>query len=115
MNIDDMQAGQEMDRLVAEATGWARWQTVNGRNAFPVATDTLHDEWQPSTNIAHAFEVLARLSELDGHWLAMMWDQGASWAVELEAQREGFKDVGRTVAETLPLAICRASLKAVRG
>jgi hypothetical protein len=117
MNIDDMQAGPEMDRLVAEATGWARWQTVNGRNAFPVATDTLHDEWQPSTNIAHAFEVAEKIREIPCYFQLEDHDidgrDGRAWVCRIGASLFLPAIVG--IGETAPLAICRASLKAVRG
>lgn len=115
MNYDEMPAGPEIDRLVAELMGWTEKPDKNGERYIADGIAVLFCErdgyvrFQPSTNIAHAMEVVEHMPT--GF---MMWDQGGCWSVEYDAGRaDGFRDVGRTVAETLPLAICRAALKAV--
>ncbi len=112
----NMPAGPAMNEAVARAIGWEHWQTINGKNGYPVATGTMHDEWQPSTNIAHAWEAAEKLHIGvlpigDGLWRAGFSDP-KSFVNWWEAAEYG---PCATIAEadTAPLAICRAALKAV--
>lgn len=113
MNIDDMPAGPEMDRLVAERVmGWEpkppRW------NGWWYYEDHRPDEdskcFQPSTNIAHAWEVVDRMKIRGDDVCLDFYRSHDQWQVSTNAPK------GRgscASADTAPLAICRAALKAV--
>lgn len=118
-----MHAGAEMDaRIATEVMGW-HWEliridnrqqnpqvygwrtTVNKGNNYRL-------DWHPSTNIAHAWEVVELMkargmvpsvdTEADGQWFVC-------WTA---ADAEGVSGCG-PYADTAPLAICRAALQAL--
>lgn len=148
MNIDDMPAGPELDRLVAEKVmGWtAAPESVATCGAWPNCWTVskhghIRNNWFPSTNIDHAWEVVERIRGLSSfkplltsaEFDALPDDQqeGGNWVypwVDVCAllDGDGFEcsiyhgagteqTLGESHADTAPLAICRAALKAVRG
>lgn len=126
MNIDELEAGPELDALVAEKVmGW-KWNIRNGVCYAEHDTFNAPDCWpafSPSTDIAAAWEVMEKLVSMDFdvdvamsskvandyskrcycHFQA--GDDNAPW-------KENFK-LAQAWALTAPLAICRAALKAV--
>lgn len=132
MNIDEMPAGLEMDALIARGVmGWHPdergefWldETGNwcGSGEFPAALPAIRNAskvipeearqaavFEPSTNIAHAMEAVDVIKK--SHNVSIQWRgdrQPGGWGVVIgEAMADG---------DSLPLAICRAALKAVRS
>ena len=106
MDIDKMEAGPEMDALVAERVmGW----TAERKPGLPhlwLPPGHFISGWSPSTDISAAWQVVEKMLEKheafhleyipDKQWYAMFW-----FATYF------------TSADTAPLAICRAALKAV--
>lgn len=146
MNIDDMEAGPDLDILIAtKVMKWRRmsWKDYHAqegaagrwRNDPPDDRDELtygwHDAsgrmlhvhaelvddyynpdypWSPSTNIAEAFELVERFADF---YLSRI-DSTCSWHCALDFSRRVEADCRwRGVADTAPLAICIAALKAV--
>ena len=131
MNIDMMEAGRELDTLVAEKV--LGWRLLNSETYEPVISDSERKdasnndgwhwegrgghseawEWRPSSKIHDAWEVLEKMSEiLDGQAISVCWgnygDEGMGASVLT------FYDHS-AVANTVPLAICRAALKVVNA
>lgn len=118
MNIDEMQAGPELDALIAtEVMGLivhprntGLWVPQGPADGIADHTPKIIGGWLPSTNIAHAMEVVEKMRlQLvpcvdEPHWFVCEGD-----CVDHGKSRFG------TIADTAPLAICRAALKAVRG
>jgi hypothetical protein len=98
---EEMQAGSVMDAAIAELVmGWRRDE--NDHRRWP-------QEWHPSTDIAAAMNVVARLRELE--WKIQMRSVlEDAWEVTLD---RGPHDTEVHFVETLPLAICQVALKAV--
>lgn len=132
--MSDMQAGEELDVLVAEKVMGAEWRDYAGgyrglvkwdmdrksygilivRNPDGSLNGSLPREWRFSADIAGAWSVLERLNAPGGEWpeshgwyVAVHNSTGAGWEAH----------VGHEVAtaETAPLAICRAALAALRA
>lgn len=122
MNYDTMQAGSEVDVLVAERVmGWTHvpdqelseggWSS----DGEPVPNACLRTEWAPSTDIGSSWMlvgerrlVLWRTSDLA--WHATL--SGDGWMNEDAVDIDGH-DGPYGHGETAPLAICRAALKAL--
>lgn len=112
-NPNDMPAGVEIDRLVAEKVLGHRWSDARWAGFYE---DAGYGHY--SSNIAHAWEVVEKLRDR-GIRLAIV-QTGAGWLV---GQDDGGGYVGEhTVdirlfssaeADTAPLAICRAALAAL--
>jgi hypothetical protein len=89
--IRNMEAGDAFDKWIAtDVMGWV-W---NG-------------QWHPSTDIAAAFEVLNKLGDVS-------WSLSPAWSLET-GKRIGFSmwlGDASVLADTAPLAICRAVLMA---
>jgi Phage ABA sandwich domain len=126
MDIDKLEAGPELDALVArEVMGWDAfgldelWHIKGKRSTDVTEWGTPHAcegvttnlMWRPSTDIASAWAVVEKMHErhcvhLDGGlgWGCKISDAGgltqATWSVVANA-------------ETAPLSICIAALKAV--
>jgi hypothetical protein len=119
MNIDEMKAGPEMDRLVAEKVmGWAIGSdgcSVEERHGRLWRGEAWEDDcyiWRPSTNIAHAWEVVEHLR---GWWTAVELksiDECCACLIEDNSGDVNERYVATAEADTAPLAICRAALKA---
>lgn len=126
MEPDKMQAGASLDRLIAEKVmGWKPIEPY-GKYLINADNDTrfvindecrslpsppMGDEFYPSTDIAHAWEVIERL-RADGWiiWIGPCADNGPDWDVQI---KRGTNYHERVTAETAPLVICRAALKTV--
>ena len=120
----DMPAGAEMDRLVAEKVmGWRPapgtylnehgdefscelWVWDGYKDDRDFAQEV--KRWHPSTNIAHAWEVVERLCEGDSRWAFSLSRDGDN-----DYHAKFFGPVSLGVAAKAPLAICRAALVAV--
>jgi hypothetical protein len=116
--IDKLEAGLELDALVAEKV--MRWR-VHPRNTahWMLRNDDDIDyllkgqvgQWRPSINIAAAWEVVEKLAD-DDLWLTLNSD----WYGKLFVAcfRRKAELVGTSLHwTTAPVAICRAALKAV--
>ena len=120
IDIDSMPAGPEMDAAVGVVVMRRSTGVINGvcrmarfDGAAEVGSRSFWEDsepWQPSTNIAHAWEVVEKLIE-----------RGYQVIVSSQSEREWGCDVvrwdRRALASqenelTAPLAICRAALKA---
>jgi hypothetical protein len=146
--IDAMEAGREMDALVAELVmGWTEihkhdemgWSGIgpNGpsNNSWRTLPSTMKsisknvctfkmEKWpyanvrKYSTDIAAAWQVVERFDRrlVDIDIRSDTQDDGELWGagfIEYFEEGEGFKAIGSAAADTAPLAICRAALKAV--
>jgi hypothetical protein len=140
MDVAHLPAGPDIDALVAETVmGWKRdepWGPKAMLEAFgkiigkpmlgpwkvgPGPLDARFDEhWKPSTNIAHAFEVVEHLRAQGVKWEIAddYLDEGlGSWFAMIESGGRGLSP-HRTIgpyADTVPLAICRVALLAKEG
>ena len=99
MDIDKMEAGPEMDALVAERVmGWKLtfqghdWE--DEENYYPV------DEYRFSTDIAAAMPLIENETDFE------IEKSGLNYTVSL------ISTMSRGTGKTLPLAICRAKLMA---
>jgi hypothetical protein len=110
MDPATIEAGDATDRLI--------WALVMGREPgkFPIGNCYNHDDdWTPSTNMAHAWDVVASRYG----WRAVLWQTSAAWACVLMPRNAAWTldmaacDPRRADADTAPLAICRAALAAV--
>ena len=122
MKIEEMEAGPEMDALVAEQVmGWhwgeaedgvATWTHTDSGIAWAVAEPT----FSPSTNIADAWQVVEKLIGL-GYWISLSHNgnqHAACWDFRLcDRATESKREIA--IEATAPLAICRAALKAVEA
>lgn len=121
MNIDEMEAGPELDILIAEKVmEWQRiesavcltWQPPKG--LLRTYEWSSYEVFRPSSRIASAWEVIEKLIN-GGDYLGITVDAGShtevyscsfwkTWDVKWKARGD---------ADTMPLAICRAALKAM--
>ncbi len=122
-----MEAGKELDALVAERVmGWTvnrpgdrHWHALGGGlGGRQVGSDCCEDRYdygrafRPSQDIRSAWEVVEKLAGVgDGQsiWIDGLGFTGEEWRVVIG------REVGEYVvaeADTAPLAICRAVLKA---
>ncbi len=135
--MSDLPAGAELDRLVAERVmGW-RWHQPpkydyhgplpeQGAVLVPPGFDEKGFEWppkgvipvgffcsafNPSTNIAHAWEVVEKMNAA-GLWQLLSQDWAFNWCCGFAKAGEFGPSGGW--CDTAPLAICRAALKMVQ-
>lgn len=130
LEIDKLEEGQEVDRMIVlEVMGWKPWEGDYHRGPSGRMYDITGDDYEiapfePSTDIAAAWEVVEKLKELD--WALevsvtnklpegdsetyycglLRGDDNAPW-------REDFRHI-QAWAATAPLAICHAALEAVK-
>lgn len=73
-------------------------------------------EWHPSTNIAHAWEVVERLVATSHHIALDAWDNEHSGDGRYFCcvTMPDWHDTGDKAADSMPLAICRAALAAIQ-
>ena len=110
MNYDEMLAGPEMDMAIGRLMGYdyREYTKLPGNFAVygcPFACDA--EDFTPSTNIAHAWEVVQKVTgdrRVDAFELS--WDD-LGWVVATMDWTYWVR------ADTAPLAICRAALKAM--
>jgi hypothetical protein len=115
-----MNPGIKLDRLIAERV--MGWVEGSGRHYIDkYGTPVLysdgfnHDVFTPSENIADAWRVIERLSELGGR-ICDMYDQGGCWSVAIEPNdSSSLQPCFRAIGNTAPHAICLAALEAVRN
>lgn len=130
--IRDMPAGAEMDRLVAEhVMGWTAQDLCESKEEKEAGLScytwdgSAHfvdgmDAFRPSTNIAHAWEVIARMQELSfepetgrhrGGFMLNAPDEkyGRDWSARFKCYHD------ESYGVTAPLAICRAALLSIAG
>jgi hypothetical protein len=122
-----MEAGRELDAAIAvRVMGWEMPDSryLDGTPAPPIVYDETGrarggpgEGWSPSTKIAQAWEVVEKMDKR-GFWLRLVtpFDDGSLY-------HAGFTPLGVTgwngrpdheaAADTAPLAICKAALKAV--
>ncbi len=120
--IDQMEAGPEMDALVAEfMIGWRRapseddpagwcWVTEHGRTRG--SATALMPTY--STNIAAAWQVVEKLKERFSS--VLVETNPRQYYVDIVTDKgtpSYYRTVADAEADTAPLAICRAALKAV--
>ena len=101
----ELQAGRELDALVAERIGWTRredcWRWRDGRCPVQIECCTEMPVW--SESIEDALEILDQwpgdvdIRRQNGHYHVELFKPSMQWDAW---------------AETLPLAICRAAVKA---
>lgn len=123
MNVDDMPAGREMDALVAEKVmGWilspAKW-LVRDRKAIaipgnPIGPKTWEDLDAPglprySTDIAAAWQVVEKLFAIGSFFSVESPNNGVGWSCGITRGRDTIEYI---LADSAPLAICRAALLA---
>lgn len=127
MDVDKLEAGDELDALIAERVmGWTRWRHEDGivhlhapedarwlprYNAAP--TDERFTEWdtstfKASTDIAAAWTVVEKMRTC-GHHFILCDSQVEGWAAEF-GQCGPVPTTLRRYAQTAPLAICKAAL-----
>ncbi len=125
MNYDEMPSGAELDRLIAEKVmGWkingpdlfgttvfddgkcGRFDRVGSAHGLPVWP--AGDQFSPSTNIAHAWEVMEKMRSIGNYMIVE--DCAADWDAYIPTRTNLVRSFGR--GHTAPLAICRAALKA---
>lgn len=138
MAIDELLAGRELDALIAEKVmGWKRIPVppdANGHFAGEALMQTdpppnfrwnplgkiPFDTWVPhfSTDIAAAWQVVEKLVA-EGYCPALLYDDEGHWGLffdgvsQAEAQPESYVVFTTPAwADTAPLAICLAALKA---
>lgn len=128
MKIEDMEAGAEMDAMVAEKV--MGWRTYNRNTAWWVDAEietgmvpsggfrgftSGMDRFAPSTNIAAAWMVIDTLSPkcavLDVY---RQCDRRGWWGCRIWFGKDEEHDVISS-APTAPLAICRCALLAVQA
>lgn len=104
MNIDEMPAGQELDFIMIDMMGWER---DSGR------------VFNPSTSIADAWQVVAKIKE--SHRVCLMLEDyqfdGKYWEAcfkgKFDESAGKWTKLDYAFADTPELAICRAALKVV--
>lgn len=107
-----MMTDGELNAAVAtEVMGWWRSDLPRWKNHWCTkGIGSRNLDWSPATDIADAFEVVERMSEVydfecllqDGKWFARFWPK------ELKSKCVMWQ------VDTLPRAICEAALEAVR-
>lgn len=121
MNIDEMQAGREMDALVAEKVmGWttrfAKLCDYEPLRVWSNGAVTYYDDDLPrfSTYIAAAWMVVEKF-KADGAMFSLDFGNGKngfSCYIRMnEKDKSGHSNEAFATADTAPLAICRAALK----
>lgn len=133
IDINNMPAGPEMDRLVAELVmGWSKTTDpmcfTSDAGVRCVSNDDDREIlFWPSRNIAHAWEVVEKMKAVGRDVSALTRTRieppvfkggeytGAKWRVGFSVEGGGlaYPGAAEAVDESAPLAICCAALKAV--
>jgi len=118
-----MQAGRELDALVAERRGWpVEWHDgipwFKGDRLFSLGEDRsdLSKNWSPSTSIAAAWDLVERLAN-SGWTVYLTRTDKCHVSLRPEHEPPPVSCVIRPegIADTAPLAICLAFLKATES
>lgn len=122
-----MQAGEEMDRAVAEKVmgwilygdrfGWGTWTLPQGDI---IKTQSLKKmagpDWSPSKSIVAAWEVIEKMGLLgwttDVQWKGDARDYARTAEVSMSTWESTYRSA-HAASDTAPLAICRAALAAL--
>lgn len=106
-DIDKLEAGSDLDRLVAERVMWLKFISIHQWLGWYQDAGKGHY----STNIAHSWEVVEQLKHLQPEICGVKVSSNETmWRCDFE-----LADMVAEYAETAPLAICRAALKAVHA
>ena len=121
----ELKAGRERDALVARhVMGWSRsndglggawWYDERGNKTIyggGSSGQSTYKEFRPSTDIAAAWEVVEKMRIMVSPTLLNRWIAGVLKGVTGDGKRYYF-DGTTAEADTAPLAICLAALKAV--
>ena len=111
MNVDEMQAGQELDALIATQIMGFKFPAVMGGSDLAAFYISIPDY---STDIAAAWRVMEKFHPSHICYLTRL--QSGAWRVDLSYIAEDFDDNINFSAydDAVSLAICRAALKAVQ-
>lgn len=121
MNVDELKAGEELDRLIAEnVMGWYKLPTMWCKGANSYAAES---NWSPSTDIAAAWEVVEKLDTGPRHAWFMILERRISvntfprmfrcrFTNGITAPAYAVEQV-QAWADQAPLAICLAALKVI--
>jgi hypothetical protein len=113
VGVSELKAGPELDALIAEKVmGWKvkHFLTINIYEAYDEEENPviLGKEFSPSGNIGDAWQVVERLN----------WDVKVTKYYDLKPKYQvhifTYDGVIMEFAETVPLAICKAALRAVK-
>ena len=118
MDTDKLEAGPELDALVAEKVmGWTvglgifrdQYGTIrNSQSTFEQYEPSIR--WQPSTDIRDAWEVVEKMRGNHTFFIES-YPVGETWWAQFTPLNVDEEYHGG--ASTVPLAICRAALKSV--
>lgn len=117
MNIDEMPAGREIDALILELIFEKKachCKSDPSMCAFGPNHCLTCDGWMPrfhSTNIAAAWEVVEKLGQKELNFFIESCKPHYNWWAQFVPHNKDDEVHGE--ADTAPLAICRAALKAV--
>jgi len=124
--MSEMQAGREIDALIAEkvmgwkvharnTAWWVKAEEENESTTNIMGWTCGNDRFSPSTDIAAAWEVREHMKK--SGFYGLIKDCGKSYTslfVKTMVDEEGeHEQIGHSLAETAPLVICRAALKAL--
>lgn len=116
MNYDEMPAGPELDRLIAEKVmGWEYSAAYNAYFLSDGKREREPSDWSPSTNIAQAWEVVEHMTQTTKETWEFRSTTTLHTAIfEFDGGRDRPWKPGQYVGDalTMPLAICRAALRA---
>ncbi len=114
-NIDKQIAEKVMGWEALEPPGFW-WDETNHKFEKPVCKDGENplNAWRPSTNIAHAFEVVGKMAgNKKGYYFRLEWFSGnlvREWTAEFNSVSRELYNLAS--ADTPAMAICLAALKA---
>ncbi len=107
-----MKAGKELDALIAERVfGYEAISFMGGYYSWRDKTGAMVPDARFSTDIRDAWEVVEKMRE-DG-WRCQLTTLPATSLVCAEFNRYRWERWAFETASTMPLAICRAALKAL--
>ena len=130
MEIDKIEAGPEMDTLIAEKVmGWklgkSKWihdymmhgmfETEEWKGSTKGILTHTKKSWHPSTDISTAWEVVEKLKDELPQGIKISFWKHEGWCVAWKFDSMGALDDGFVLAPTVFLAICRAALKVIEN
>lgn len=107
-DLDQLQPGPELDRMIAvEVMGWDLVEIPAGTRIGNDPFGAMLKDWSPSTNIAHAWEVVRKFKEQ-----GFCVKESDMSCLALYVDEAGKVITGECA--TAPRAICICALKVVR-